>query len=100
MLETIPRRLSADKACTRPEDVDLLIFVLILGLCSLETLFHSVQQTIHLADLYSIVSNRVLFDFFDSWHFEDRSCRLMRDDERNACKRIITKRLCADESVK
>ena len=66
IVDTIPWSLSADTAYTRPEDIHLLIFVLILRLFSLKTLFHSVQRTIHLADFDSIGSNRILFDCLGS----------------------------------
>ena len=52
IVDTIPWRLSTDTAYTCPEDIHLLIFVLILRLFNLKTLFHSVQRTIHLAEIF------------------------------------------------
>ncbi len=63
-VDTVPWRLSANKVHTRPEDIHLLVFVPRLGLCSLETLFHLVEHTIHRANLYCFGSNWKLFGLF------------------------------------
>ena len=46
-VDSIPRRISVDKTHTRPKDIHLIL-VLILGVCILQTLFHSVRHKIHL----------------------------------------------------